>query len=223
MPRFYILQRQPLREQEWLLDIFSEQDGRLTVVAGPRQRGSDMLQLLQGSWSPDQDWPKVRAMECLSQPVLSGVSLYCAFYLTELLTRLLPRYEALPDLFRVYHQTLAGLAQNTVPDPWLRLFEVELLAACGYGFSWRQDDSGAALQPDGYYRFIPRQGFSPAAEGFRGRDIMDFAVRNAANPQAWQIARNILRQAIDNMLERPLVSRELVNVNRYRLKSQPAG
>tara|TARA_B100001109_G_C18865061_1_gene476867 strand:- start:38692 stop:39348 length:657 start_codon:yes stop_codon:yes gene_type:complete len=212
---FYILHKQPLREQEWLLDIFSQQDGRLSVIAGPRQRHCDSLQLMQGRWSGHDDWPQVRVMECLSELPFSGNALYCALYITELLARLLPRYEPSPALFHSYRQTLNGLAGGGLPDPWLRLFEVQLLSGLGYGFSWQQDASGHVIEDDIHYDFVPGQGFvGPAVQGIAGRDIIGFARRERNNPAAWLAAKKILRRALDDLLERPLTSRELISVSK---------
>jgi len=196
------------------LDIFSESHGRLSVVAGQQQRAADALQLLSGSWAENDDWPKIRGMECRQAHNYTGTPLYCALYLTELLSRLLPRYEPHADIFQAYHKTLQGLANGGMPDPWLRLFEVQLLAMLGYGFSWREDEKGNPLTSSDYYEFLPRHGFRSAQAGFRGQDILAFAERRRDEPGGWKVARQILRQAFDDLLERPLVSRELIQVNR---------
>ena len=209
MPALFVLQRQPLREQEWLLDIFSEQHGRLYVITGRSATAPDLLQRLDAGWGPDDDWPRLRGLNLQQQYVLDGDHLYCGLYLTELLGRLLPRHDPLPDIFRLYCDTLQALVQGEMPDPWLRLFEIRLLTALGYGFSWQQDTGGLALAAATRYRFVPREGFTAAAEGYAGADLLAFAAGDRRRPQRWQAAKQVLRLAIDDLLDKPLVSREL--------------
>ncbi|MDK2777654.1 MAG: DNA repair protein RecO C-terminal domain-containing protein [Pseudomonadota bacterium] len=209
MAALFVLQRQPLRENEWLLDIFSASDGRLHVVAGRRQPAPDLLQEYQGDWRPDEDWPRIRGLSVMAGAPLNGSFLYCGLYLTELLARLLPRYESLPDVYALYRETLLALARGEEAEPWLRLFEVRLLAALGYGFSWHKDTAGQDILPHACYRFIPRQGFVPADRGFSGSHLQAFARSERDYPRSWQVAKQVMRLALDDLLERPLISREL--------------
>ena len=144
MQALIILQRQPLREQDWLLDVFSRQRGRLSLVLNRPRLAPDLFTLYQGDWQPVQDWPALKGWQQQQCWPLQDTALFCGFYLNELLVKLLPRYEALPALFDAYQAALNGLHSSPVADPWLRLFEVQLLAQLGYGFSWQQDALGAA-------------------------------------------------------------------------------
>jgi DNA repair protein RecO (recombination protein O) len=209
MASLYLLRRQPLREHEWLLDIFSQQHGRLSVVAGRSNQIPDLLQRCDGDWVSAEDWPRIRGLRPEQASTLKGPALYCALYVTELLARLLPRGEALPDVFLAYQETLQALTVSQLPDPWLRLFEVRLLTALGYGFSWQQDAQGQPLQASRRYAFVPREGFSISEQGVQGADLIAFARTERDNPRAWISAKQVLRAAIDDLLERPLTSREL--------------
>lgn len=207
MAALLILQRQPLREQEWLLDVFSDSHGRLRLSASSRQT-PQLLSLYRGHWAAEQDWPRVRALEWQENLAASGSGLYCGLYLTELLYRLLPQAEAAPDLFQALCETLRGIAGGGLPDPWLRLFEIRLLNALGYGVNWHTDNRGQALNPDQSYRFVAREGLVPAAQGMTGQDLLNFAA-GRADMAAFAAAKQVLRSAIDNLLDKPLVSREL--------------
>lgn len=209
MQALIVLQRQPLREQDWLLDVFSRQRGRLSLVLNRPQTVPDLFTLYQGDWQPAQDWPALKGWHRQQTWPLQDTALFCGFYLNELLVKLLPRHEPQPALFATYQATLNGLHNSPVADPWLRLFEVQLLTQLGYGFSWQQDSSGQPLQAGQYYRFVPGQGFSPAASGLAGADLLAFASGANALP-LWRLARAVLRQALDHVLQQPLLSRELL-------------
>ncbi|MCD8522733.1 MAG: DNA repair protein RecO C-terminal domain-containing protein [Saccharospirillaceae bacterium] len=218
MKTLFVLQRQPLREQEWLLDIFSAEQGRLSVVAGRSQWQPDLHQRYQGDWALAGDWPQLRGLRSLQTYLLRGRNLYCGLYLAELLARLLPRHEAQPELFLTYAKTLEGLQNTELPDPWLRLFEYQLLQALGYGFSWQQDRNGQAIAADASYHFIAREGFArsdaaticrPRQPAWPGEYLLELGQGRAQRPQCWAAAKQVLRCALEDLLERPLVSREL--------------
>jgi len=218
MKTLFVLQRQPLREQEWLLDILSAGQGRLSVVAGRTQPAADLHQRYQGDWAHAEDWPQLRGLRSLQTYSLQGRNLYCGLYLAELLVRLLPRHEAQPELFLTYAKTLEGLQNTALPDPWLRLFEYQLLQALGYGFSWQQDRDGRPITAEESYRFIAREGFvrSDAAvispiksPSLPGEYLLELGQGRAQRPQCWAAAKQVLRCALEDLLERPLVSREL--------------
>lgn len=209
MQALIILQRQPLREQDWLLDVFSRQRGRLSLVLNRPRMAPDLFTLYQGDWQPAQDWPTLKGWQLQQSWLLQDTALFCGFYLNELLVKLLPRYEALPALFDAYLAALNGLYTSPVADPWLRLFEVQLLAQLGYGFSWQQDATGQAIDAQCCYQFMPGQGFIRAASGLAGHDVLAFAAGSRELP-VWRMARRVLRQALDHLLQQPLLSRELL-------------
>ena len=65
---------------------------------------------------------------------IEGEALFAGFYVNELLVRLLPREDAMPDLFASYVQVLKALAgDKAIHERALRVFEGELLEDLGYG------------------------------------------------------------------------------------------
>lgn len=208
MQALIILQRQPLREQDWLLDVFSARRGRLSLVLNRPAQIPDLFTLYEGDWQPAQDWPALKGWSLTQDWPLQDSALFCGLYLNELLVRLLPRHEPHPSLFEHYQATLNGLHDSELADPWLRLFEMQLLQQLGYGFSWRHDHLGLPVQPQQTYTFVAGQGFVPAAAGIAGTDLLAFA-GGARTLTLWRMARNILRQALDHALQQPLLSREL--------------
>lgn len=208
MQRFYILRAEPWREDDWLLDIFTEQAGRMRVQLNRPSTPPDLFHCYCASWT-QEELPSLKGWHLVRRDFLQGKNLFCGFYLNELLVRLLPEQEAAPELFARYQHTLAALTEDGLPDPWLRLFEWQLLQTLGYGFSWQLDAQGQAIRAHKHYAFTPKQGFSESALGFLGEDILAFARGESALP-LWQMAKKILRLALDDILQQPLLSRELL-------------
>lgn len=229
MKKLFVLQRQPVGEHQFLLDIFSAEAGRLSVVTPKRSSKKDTFipdyfQQCQADWRAGEDWPQIKVLQLRQSFLLRNNSLYCGLYLNELLTRLLPRNEPAHDLFHLYASVINALEENNDSDnagalePWLRLFEYQLLQQLGLGFSWQQDSLSRPITADQRYQFNPQEGFYLHGKGFfRGSDILAFAswLKNFAevpvDVSVWQTAKQVLRLALENVLERPLISRQLFN------------
>ena len=93
---------------------------------------------LLASWSGKRDLMNLNHLELIGLPYqLTGEPLLCAFYLNELLLRLLPKDDPYPEIFTDYQETLKALEfpVNGVA-PILRRFEKRLLDHLGYGLSF---------------------------------------------------------------------------------------
>ncbi|UTW47245.1 DNA repair protein RecO [Bacterioplanoides sp. SCSIO 12839] len=229
MNKLFVLQRQPVGEHQFLLDIFSAEQGRLSVVTPKRKYSKthqsnlyipDLFQLCQADWRSGDEWPNIKASEMIQQFTLQGNYLYCGLYLNELLSRLLTRQDAQPELFRIYQQIVKGL-QNasddaTSAEPLLRIFEHQVLQQLGYGVDWQQDNQQRPVYAGQRYFFNAREGFYRHGEGkFSGQDILAFYhwlndfTQVPASARVWQCAKQVLRLALEEHFDRPLVSREL--------------
>lgn len=210
MKHFVVLQAQPWREQDWLLDVFG-QFGRQRLLLNKPSTPPGLFHHYQGDW-PNQTLPAIRAWQSVKHCALTGTALYCGLYMNELLGLLLPDHEPCMALFNQYQHSLTALAQEQLPDPWLRLFEGQLLHTLGYGVVWHQDSQARPIHPLSYYQFKPRQGFElvgQQAQHFSGADLLAIH-QGSRDPLHWRMIRNIMRAAFDDILPRPLVSRELL-------------
>jgi len=221
MKKLFVLQRQPIGEHQFLLDIFSAEQGRLSVVTPKRSSKQnfyipDCFQQCQADWRPGEDWPNIKVLQLQQSYELADSALYCGLYLNELLVRLLSRHEPLPLLFQVYRSVLMGLEQGGAAEPWLRLFEHQLLQQLGYGVCWQYDSLQRPIDRKLSYRFNAQDGFVLHGAGqYSGADIHAFNVwlqnfsQLPGSVSVWQMAKQVLRLSLENILERPLVSREL--------------
>ena len=164
----YILHRRAYRESSFLIELFTQEYGRLTVVArGVRKLRTTIGGLLQPfvplliSWSGKGELMTLIQVETNGaiQP-LQGECLFAGFYLNELLMVLLQKWDTHSQLYATYEQTLYALQGNQLEQRILRLFEKHLLEELGYGLLPK---SAMSLQntfsPDKYYQFLPEQGW----------------------------------------------------------------
>ena len=225
----YILHQRPFRDTSQILEIFSRDFGRLSVVSrgsrGPKSRLKAILQPfqpLQANWSVRGEMPSLGQVETASikRPSLKSSALPCAFYINELIMRLLHKYDVHEDIFELYQKTLYGLSVAEDLELELRLFEKSLLKYLGFGLCLDVDaDSGSAVVKDRNYQYFIEHG--PVEAGniqnkeklalkvsgnsllcFQGDDLSDNAVRKEI--------KSLMRYVLAYYLgTKPLKSREL--------------
>src|SRR5690606_31734231 len=157
----------PWRETSLLVEVLSAGHGRLGLVARGVQ--SPRRQPLRAALQPLQhirfdavlvgELAQLRAAESLdAAPRLAGEAHLAGFYLNELVMRLAPRQDPLPELAAAYARTRERL-RACQPLAWtLRRFERDLLDALGVGFELHCDGDGAAIDPAARYRLDPEHG-----------------------------------------------------------------
>jgi len=165
----HVLHARAYRETSLLLEVFSRDHGRMGVIArgvrGPRgQSRRALLQPLQPlllSWRGRGELMTLAAVEAAGAALaLQGDALLSAFYLNELVLRLLPRAEPHTDLFWRYAACLGQMASPGVQIGWeLRRFERDLLTMVGYGLELGVEaQERERLDPQARYRFDPETG-----------------------------------------------------------------
>jgi DNA repair protein RecO (recombination protein O) len=173
----YLLHQRPWRETSRMLEVWSRDHGRLGLLArGVRRPRAPQRSLLQPftpllmSWSQRSELGNLGAVESAgASAALHGRPLLAAFYMNELLLRLLPRQDAHPGLYDAYAATLLALA-GARPAASLRLFEAHLLSAVGYGLSLGQTPAGDAVDPGTDYLYDLDAG-PRAAAGRKGPGV----------------------------------------------------
>ncbi len=163
----YVLHARPWRETSLLVEVLSENHGRIGLVArgvqGPKRH------VLRAALQPLQhvridavqfgELAQLRGAEALdAAPLLAGETALAAFYLNELVLRLAPRQDPLPELFDAYGRARVRLGAGA-PLGWsLRQFERDLLDALGLGLAFDVDGDGVAIDPAARYRLDPEHG-----------------------------------------------------------------
>ena len=220
----YLLHQRPYRESSALLEVFTQTHGRIGLVARgvrsakSRQRGElQPFRALRFSWAARGDLGTLTAVEADGgDSRLQGAALYSAFYLNELLMRLLARHDPHPELFLAYQDCLQLLAAGNDVEPVLRIFEMRLLVEAGYGLQLDCDvETGDALEPEAYYDYHLESGPVAAADNrggfvFQGASLLSMARYDLSSKAVLADAKRLMRAALKLYLgDRPLKSREL--------------
>ena len=223
MQRAYLLHQRPYRNSSAILEVYTEQSGRLGLVArGIRDKKGrgNCLQLFQPlllSWHLKTDLGTLTSFESSGRPIpLSGRKIYSGFYLNELMMRLLQRQDANPELFNLYEQTLHRLVQE--PEALvLRIFEKKLLELMGYGLMLDQSAfDGNAIAAHQHYFYHLERGPVPATSDdhcgipISGKSLLAFANESECDADVLQELKRLMRGVLRFYLgNKPLKSREL--------------
>lgn len=219
----FILHRQPYANTSLLVECFTPGFGRLPAIArGAGRPGKSSPALLQPfvplqvHWSGRGEVKTLTRFETETGGLsLQGRTLYCGFYLNELLMRLLERHEPQPRIFTHYASTLQALASGEGLERILRQFELALLGELGYGLLLDRDaDSGIPLDAAKHYHYRIEHG--PVAvdrntpDTTMGRTLLALSRNEPLDPAMLADARRLTRRVLANYLgDRPLYSREL--------------
>lgn len=138
----FVLHTRPFKDSSLWMDAFTLEYGRISLLArGVRKARAPLRGILQPftpllmSWSGKTELVSMNKVEAVGLPyALKGKALISGFYLNELVTRLLHRYDPHPSLYEAYQNALIGLQENNTLELVLRVFEKNLLRELGYGF-----------------------------------------------------------------------------------------
>ncbi len=233
--RAFVLHSRPWSETSLMLDLFSEESGRVKVIAkGARSRRSSLKGALQPftpllvRWGGRGDVKTLRSAEAVSLALpLSGIHLYSALYINELVSRVLEQETRFSGLFFDYLNCIQTLAAGSgSPEPQLRRFELALLGHLGYGVDFLHcAGSGEEVSDTMTYRYREEKGFIASLvvdnSSFTGRDLRALATREFPDVESLRAAKRFTRIALKPYLGgRPLKSRELFR--QFMPKKRPA-
>lgn len=220
----YVLHTYPFKETSLVVELFSQQFGRMAVVAkGARRPRSAMrgmlqsFQLLHGAWSGKNELKNLHSLDW-SQGliVLQGEALMCGFYLNELLLRLLPREDAHEGLFDAYQSTLHMLSGGQNLATHLRRFELKLLQEMGYAVPLLTDENGTEIVADCLYSYEAGYGarsLGAARNGIQlqGQTLLAMANDDYSDSITQSQSKQLMRYLLAHYLgDKPLYTRQLL-------------
>lgn len=136
----YLLHSAPWRETSLIVQAFTRHHGVVALVAKGAKRPYSVLrpvlsafQPLALSWSGANEVKTLTRAESMGIRKLGGQAYMSAWYMNELLLRLLPREDPHPVLYEAYDVALQRLALQRSAASALRGFEWILLNETGYG------------------------------------------------------------------------------------------
>jgi DNA repair protein RecO (recombination protein O) len=227
----YVLHQRAYRNTSALLEVLTRDHGRIGVVAqGVRGRnGTARRGLLQPfirlliSYAPGrQDLHTLITVESAGDAMrLAGTALFSAFYLNEILMRLLHRNEPHDRLFQDYDSAVERLKGREEREPVLRRFELRLLQELGYGLQLENEAlNQGPVQADQFYYYDPLRGPVPAAtsqerlHAVSGACLHALAMADFSDRRYWPEMKALMRGVIAHHMDgRPLRSRELFHAD----------
>lgn len=221
----FVLHTRDYRETSLLVEVFSQQHGRATLVARGAKRGkskaSSILRPfapLQISWVGDGDLVSMAEVEEMPGSCnLQAKRAICGLYLNELLIKLLPKWDACTELFNDYHTTLQNLADPELNEQIiLRKFEKHLLKELGYGLQLSCEvESGAPIEANNFYIFDPILGprlvANAQTQSIKGASLLGLANEDFDAATDLAEVRRLMRSVLAYHLgPKQLVSRQLL-------------
>ncbi|HXZ46131.1 MAG TPA: DNA repair protein RecO [Pseudolabrys sp.] len=225
----FVLHHRDYSETSLLLEAFTSRHGRIGLIAKGARRASSRVrgvlkpfQRLSIGWSGKGDLAVLTGAEPVGPALaLDGPALYCAFYMNEVLLRLLHRHDPHEALFEVYHATLQRLRPDNSHETVLRIFEKHLLKELGYGLVLDHDIADKQpIDALAVYEYILDRGpvrvahpeHNRPAEGIRvhGASLLALAQEKLNDHETRRDAKALMRAALAQHLgDRPLHSRKL--------------
>ena len=218
----FVLHHRPYANTSRIVDCLTATRGRVgLVVRGARRLRSAERALLQPfmqlrvSWLRRGELGRLIYIEAAAPThELKGDALHAGFYMNELVLRLLARGDANVEAFSCYSDCLQELGDGATTARTLRLFELGLLHALGYGPELARDcQSGEPLRAEWTYVFEPESGprravADASSESFRGSDLISLRERALDDPNSLRAAKLLLGRALAVHLgSRPLKTR----------------
>lgn len=227
----YLLHATPYSESSLVVEIFTREFGRVAAVAKGARRPRSALrpvllqfQPLSVSYSGRAELRTLTGVEWLGGVnAPRGEALLCAFYLNELLVKLLAREDAHPGLFDAYAQSLREMDAGVALDETLRRFEWTLLRETGYAPDLSCDTSRRPIEASRTYSWQPGAGFAPVAmdSGARttvhGSTLRDIATGDYAAPGSRQEAKYLMRAIVGHHLDGGVLHSRQILVDLQRL------
>lgn len=226
LTRGFVLHHRPYRNTSQLLDCLTETHGRMALVAQGTKRGVPTRRaLLQPfapivlSWIRRGDLGRLTYVEAQGPShELTAQHLLAGFYANELLLRLTARGDPNADVFSCYSRCLAALGAREHVARTLRLFELRLLRALGYGLELEVDiETGEPLRGDARYLFELERGprradrSSRDDEVFSGHELIAMHEQTLHDDATLRAAQRLLARALAAYLgDRPMLTRRVL-------------
>jgi len=221
----FILHGRDFRDSSRLLDVFSLDYGRVTLVAkGARSPRSKLQGILEPfsplivSWSGKGEVQTLTGAESVKNSIkLSGKQILSAYYINELLQRLMIQYDPHPELFRMYQQALENFQAGN-EEVVLRGFEKKLLSEIGYALNLEfEAETGNSVNKDKQYYYDIESGPISVDKNndidaftVSGQTLIDMSAEKFTQAENKKEAKQLMRIILSHHLgDKPLKTRNL--------------
>jgi DNA repair protein RecO (recombination protein O) len=221
----FVLHSVPYKETSLVVELLTRNHGRVPVIAKGAKRPHSALratllafQPLQVAWQGKQDLRNLIRAEWiggLASP--RGDALLCAFYLNELLVRLLPRDDPHPAVFDTYLNGLARFASGEPVASALRRVEWNMLKNLGYAPDLKRDQHGHPILTDKRYQLGAAGLVEGEGEGISGRIIQLMAQEAWDDPSVWVPGKLLVRQLLNRALDGQILNTRQILIDLNKL------
>jgi DNA repair protein RecO (recombination protein O) len=215
----FVLHSRPYRENQLLIDLLTEHDGKLAALSYVGHSTKSSRKALLQPFLPIKVTLKgqynlkslIRVEPIGKSFLLKKNALFSAFYINELLVKLLGDNIACEALFQQYKMSLEALAQASNIEICLREFELMLMDELGLSFDFSLVFEHSA---ESFY-YLPDEGFIPAYTKLKQPcynrwHLQAIAERELSTPEVLNTFKALMRQVINHLLDGvPLNSRKL--------------
>ncbi len=217
----FILRHRKYRESSLILDVLTRDFGIVSILArGVRKSKSKTAGVLLAFTALKMSYIGKHELKILTHVEidenavkLTGISLYCGFYINELVGYFLHKNDPHPEVFAEYQQCLALMAQTQDTEQILRFFELNLIEYIGYGFQLSLDvKTESIVQSAGKYFCDCESGMLSSAKGYvSGKTLLALEARKPLDKKELYEAKRLMRCIIDFHLQgRHLKSRAVL-------------
>ncbi|SBT16499.1 DNA repair protein RecO [Marinomonas gallaica] len=226
----YIIHTRPFQDEKVLLDILTKEAGLIRSVWRKKAKEARVspgsFLLMEFELSGRSELKSVRSAEALESPILlQGNALYSAFYVHELIERLLPVGLPLEPLFVLYRWLITHLQGEAPIAPLLRRFELGVFEELGIQVNMSATSRGEPLESQQLYQLHHRFGLRPyygeqpkvkPIVYLDGAAALAYAEGRWDNRQVLMLAKELHRAWLDHALgARVLKSRSLLPSKPY--------
>jgi DNA repair protein RecO (recombination protein O) len=225
----YILNSKPFRENSQLLDIFTEDFGRICCVARPAKKRGKVLKgtiqpfrYLQIQWIGKGDVQTLTDADERGRHTIPPSEMMMGLYLNELLLIFSNQHTPMPDIFSAYKYTLHKLGDRDINQQIMMRFELYLLENLGHSLTLHHSGNRAeAISPSAQYQFNQDNGLTllgnhsikPAqAIIISGELLLSLQdIQNMTELQ-WRELRQFLDETFKLLAPRKINTRRLLNI-----------
>lgn len=215
----YIIHTKKISDSRLIIELLTRDYGVISAIArAPGKKKPPFIAFAPTSisWVGKTELKTLTGHEHIQyqELQLAGASLYCGFYLNELLQRLVSKDEACEELYQLYQVTLLKLALDDDAEPLLRAFEFLVLKIIGLAIDFNIDAvTGKPVEIASFYTLRQGAGFiqcSSDSQSYLGAHLIAISTGDYSDLMVRRVAKKISRALLKPVLgSRPLKSREL--------------
>lgn len=219
----YILNRRPFRESSLLVDLFTEDFGRICCVARPaKKRGKvikgnlEPFRYLELQWLGKGDVQTLTQVEEHGRHDIPASELMLGLYLNELLLLLTRQHVPMPNLFKAYKYTLHKLSDPEINQQIVMRFELYLLESLGHSINSESLQSEQAISSEIEYLFSPDEGIQEDGIGrfsgisISGELLLSLQDMTSMQTKHWKLLRQFLDEVFRLLSPRTINTRKLL-------------